>query len=175
MAKETTRTEAEEPAAAPDKEVEVHREPARALSAFEDMDRLFESFFPRGWLRPFRVERPLLSELWGRMEGVHPRVDVIDRDDEVMVRAEIPGVDKRHLDVSLTDNTVTIKRTVSREEKEEKGQYFRREISRGMFSRTIGLPADVEGGKAKAKFKDGVLELTIPKVQKSKRRHVPID
>lgn len=174
MAKATTKGEVKRNEAAPGKEVEVHREPARWLSPFEEMDRVFESFFPRGWLRPFRLERPVLGEGWGPMEMMRPRVDIVDRDEDVLVRAEIPGVKKEDLDVSMTDNTVTIKGTSSHEEKEEKGEYFRQELSRGMFSRTIALPSDVEGDKAKASFKDGVLELTVPKLAKSKRRRISI-
>lgn len=104
-----------------------------------------------------------------------PKVDVIDRDDEVVVRAEIPGVAKDDLDISVTDNTVTIKGETKRESKEEKGDYYRCEISRGTFARTLPLPANVDSDSAKAKFEDGVLELTIPKVEKAKRRTIKVD
>ncbi|NIR30476.1 MAG: Hsp20/alpha crystallin family protein [Gammaproteobacteria bacterium] len=172
MGKSAKKSEAGEPAAG--KDIEVHREPARALKPFEEMDRLFESFFPRGWLRPFHWERPWFREVAGMMEGLRPTVDVVDRDEDILVRAEIPGVKKEDLDVSVSDGTVTIKGTTSREEKEERGEYFRQEISRGAFSRTVGLPGDVQGDKAKASFSDGVLELILPKVVKSKRRRVEI-
>lgn len=166
MAKKS-KSEAGEPAG---KDIEVHREPARAMSPFEDMDRAFESFFPRGWLRPFHWERPWFRE----MAGLRPSVDVVDREEDIVVRAEIPGIKKEDLDVSLTDDTVTIKGTTSHEEKEERGEYFRQEISRGAFSRTVGLPGEVESDKAKASFSDGVLEVTLPKAAKSKRRRVEI-
>ncbi len=146
--------------------------PARSLSPFEEMDRLFESFFPRGWLRPMRWEWP---ELGASFEVRTPRVDVIDREAEVVVRAEVPGVDKKDIEVSVTENTVTIQGSSRREEKEERDNYYRREIMRGAFSRTVALPAEVDSGKAKATFKDGVLELTVPKVEKAKRRSVPIE
>lgn len=163
------------------KEVAVERggqqvQPAvapRALSPFEEMDRLFEGFFPRGWLRPYRWEMPS----WPHMpfEGRMPKVDVVERDAEVVIRAELPGVNKDDIDVSMTDNTVTIKGSTSHEEKEEKGEYYRCEISRGSFSRTLALPAEVDGAKAKASFKDGILELVAPKIEKAKRHSVKVD
>ena len=149
-------------------------EPKRALSPFEEMDRLFEDYFSRGWMRPFRWEWPSLGEMAKPFEGKMPKVDVIERDDEVVVKAELPGVDKKDLDVSVTENSVTIKGTTSHEEKEEKGDYYRCEISRGAYARTVALPSYVDADKAKASFKDGVLELKLPKVEKSKRRSIEI-
>ncbi len=149
--------------------------PTRALSPFEEMDRLMESFFPRHWLRPFRWEMPSWSELGAPLEMKTPRVDIIDRDNEIVVKAEIPGVKKEDLDVSMTESTVTIKGSTSHEEKQEKGNFYRCEISRGAFSRTVALPADVDTDKAKAVFNDGILELTIPKVEKSKRKTITVE
>jgi HSP20 family protein len=149
--------------------------PARALSPFEEMDRMFENFFHRGWMRPLHWERPAWAELPVPFEGKMPRVDVIDRDGEIVVRAEVPGVDKNDLDVSVTENSVTIKGSTRREEKEEKGDYFRCETTQGSFSRTVSLPCDVDNEKAKTKFKDGILELTLPKMEKTKRRSIKIE
>ena len=150
-------------------------EPARTMSPFEEMERLFEGYFPRGWMRPFHWERPSWGELGAPFEGKTPRVDIVDRDNELVVKAELPGVDKKDLDISMTENTVTIKGSTSHEEKEEKGDYYRSEMSRGSYSRTLALPSDVEADKAKAKFKDGVLELTLPKLKKAKRRSVKVE
>ena len=165
-------------------EVEVKKEgegkditkavPARALSPFEEMDRMFEGLFPRGLMRPFHWEWPSWSRLPEPFEGRTPKVDVIDRDDEILVRAEMPGVDKKDVDVSTTENTVTIRGSTHAEEKEEKGDYYRCEISSGSFSRTLALPGNVDASKAKATFKDGVLELALPKVEKSKRQKIDI-
>jgi len=147
--------------------------PARAITPYEEMermmDRFFEGSFPRSWLRPLRWERPLVSEL---AEVRIPSVDLIERDEEVMLRAEVPGVDKKDIDVSVTGNSVTIKGETKREEKEEKGEYYRSEISRAAFSRTLALPAQVDPDRANASFKDGVLEITLPKVEKAKRRTI---
>lgn len=148
--------------------------PARALSPFDEMDRMFEGFFPRGWMRPARWEWPVWSEL-PAFEGRMPRVDVLDREAEILVRAELPGVQKKDLDVSLTDNTVTIRATTEHEEKEQEGDYYRREISRGAFTRTVTLPSEVDESKAKASFKDGILELTLPKMERAKRRTLQVE
>jgi HSP20 family protein len=104
-----------------------------------------------------------------------PKVDVVDHETEVVVKAELPGVQKDDIDVSVTDNSVTIKGSTSHEEKEEKGNYYRREISRGSFSRTVALPSDVDADKARASFNDGILVLTIPKMEKSHRKSVTVE
>lgn len=147
--------------------------PMRALSPFEEFDRMFENFLPRGWMRPFHWERPLFHEL-AHLELKMPKVDIIDRENEVIVKAEVPGVAKEDIEVSVDENTVTIRGKTSHEQKEEKGDYYRCEIQRGSFSRTVVLPRDVDGTKAKASFKDGILELTMPKVVKSRRISVKV-
>ncbi len=150
---------------------EVQKAPARVLSPFDEMERMFDDFFGRSWLRPFRWERPLLGE----MGLAGPKVDVIDRDEDVLVRAEVPGVKKEDIEISISGGMLTIKGEARREEKEEKGDYYRAEISRGAFARTLPLPTEVDDTKAKAAMKDGVLELTLPKVEKSKRRSIKIE
>jgi len=149
--------------------------PVRAISPFDEMERLLENAFPRNWLSPFRREWPTLGTLASSAEMRVPNIDVIDRDDQIVLRAEVPGIDKNDLEVTVSDNSVTIKGQTKREEKEEKGNYYRCEMSRGAFSRTVALPDFVNSSDAIAKFKDGVLELTMPKLEKAKRRKVKID
>jgi HSP20 family protein len=139
------------------------------------MERLVGRMLPRRWPHPFEWDQSLWGDLAARFEGKLPRVDVIDREDELVVRAELPGVAKNDLDVSMTDSSVTIKASTKQEEKEEKGDYYRCEITQGEFARTVTLPAAVDGAKAKAKFKNGLLELTLPKVEKSKRHSLEIE
>lgn len=150
---------------------------ARALTPFDEMEhlmeRMFEGWLPRGWLRPFHLERGALPEL--ALEGWMPKVDVIDRDDDIVVRAEVAGVDKKDLDISVTESSVTLKGETKHEEHEEQGHYYRHEISRGAFARMVTLPAQVDTEKAKAEFKDGVVEVTMPKVAKSKRRSIKLE
>jgi HSP20 family protein len=148
--------------------------PARALSPFEEMDRMFDQYFRRGWMHPWRFEWPSFPEL-ALPEMKLLKVDVVDREAEVLIKAEIPGVEKKDLDITVGEDSVTIKGSTRHEEKEEKGDYYRREISSGAFLRTVALPATVDGSKAKANFKDGILELTLPKTEKAKRHSVKLD
>jgi HSP20 family protein len=145
----------------------------RALRPFEEMERAFEELFGRGWLRPARFER--LSDLSLPWEGRVPKLDVIDRDNEVVVRAEVPGVKKDDLEISVSGDIFTIKGQSRREEKEEKGDYYRCEVSQGSFARTVTLPAPVDESGAKARMQDGVLEVTLPKTEKSRKRQIRID
>jgi len=153
------------------KKGEIQKAPSRMLSPFEGFDRMFDEFFGRGWMRPFRRDWLAFPEF----EMTIPKVDVIDRDEEVVVRAEVPSVKKEDIEISISGNLVTIKGETKKEEKEEKGDYYRAEISRGSFSRMVSLPADVDESKAKASLKDGVLELTLPKLEKAKRRTIKVD
>lgn len=146
----------------------------RSLAPFEEMDRfmdrLMDGLFSRRWLRPLRSEMGVWPELEARM----PSIDVVDRDEDILIRAEIPGVEKKDLDVSVSDHTVTIRGQSQHESKQEKGDYFRAEISRGSFSRTINLPHMVDGSKAIATCKDGMLELTLPKIERARKHTVKV-
>ena len=143
-------------------------------TSFGDMERWIEDVFPGNWLREHRWGWPGIANLSGGMEARIPNVDVVDRKDEVFIKAELPGIDKDDIEVSMTDNTITIKGTSRKEEKEEKGDYYRCEISQGSFSRSMSLPAEVDINKSEAKFKDGVLELTLPKLERAKRRNIKV-
>lgn len=147
----------------------------RSLSPFEEMDRMFSGMLPRARIRPFDWEWPSWAEMSALAESKLPRMDIIERDNDVIVRAELAGVDKKDLDVSVTENTVTVKGTTKEEHKEEKGNYFRSEIKQGAFSRMATLPCDVNGDKAKATFSNGILELIIPKLEGSKRHNIKVD
>ena len=136
---------------------------------------MFDNLFRRGFMRPFHWDWPSWSELAAPLEGKLPRMDVIDRAEEIVVRAEVPGVDKDNLEVTFSDNTITIKGSTRHEEKEEKGNYYRCEISQGSFARTVLLPTDVDGSKARASFKDGMLEVTLPKVTPAQRHTIKVE
>ena len=151
---------------------EIQRRGAGAASPWDDMERFFESAFPRGFPR---FGRWPWSEWTPRLNAKMPAVDVIDRPDHILVRAEIPGVKKEDLDVSVSDNLVTIRATTKYEEEKEEGEYYRCEMSHGEFSRSVGLPATVDGSDAKASFKDGILELSLPKIAPSKRRSIKVE
>lgn len=150
-------------------------EPSRHLTRFEEMDRFFESFFPPRWMRGWHGGWPSWSTLEAPFEGRTPRVDVIDRDTEVLVRVELPGVKKDDLDVSLSEDELTIKAASKQESEDDEGGYHRREISRGEFTRSIRLPANVDAESAEAKFADGILELNLPKIAPSARHSIKVD
>jgi HSP20 family protein len=145
----------------------------RELSPFEEMDRMFDRLFEGGGLRPFDWRWPELMGL-RRLEERMPRIDVIDRDDEVVVRAEIPGLRKEDLEVTLSHDLLTIKGE-TREEKEERGEFYRSEIRHGSFTRSVRLPEAVDGEAAKAHFEHGILEITIPKLEGATRRAIPVE
>ncbi|NIR59784.1 MAG: Hsp20/alpha crystallin family protein [Gammaproteobacteria bacterium] len=136
------------------------------------MERWFDEAFGRGWLRPRRWEWPALEQAIGERA---PHVDVIDRENEILVRAEMPGVKKDELDVSVNEDSVTIRGETRREDEREEDQYYQCEIARAAFLRTVSLPGPVDPEKAKAQLRDGVLELTLPKVEGSKRRKISIE
>ena len=157
-------------------EVDVRKAaPSTAMSPFVEMEQWFESVFPRrGWMRPM-WERPRFGELMAAMEVRFPKMDVLDKEEEIIVRAEVPGMSKDDLDITLMGDCLTIKGQTKHEKKEdEKGRYFRREISSESFERTLTLPAAVDAGKVKSRFTDGVLELTMPKLEKVKQHKINI-
>lgn len=147
------------------------REP-QALTPFEEMDVLFDRL-SRGLMS--RMGFPALGNVGWPFQAHAPKVDVIDREGEILVRAEVPGVTKEDLQVSLTDQTVTIRGETHKETREEDGDYFRREITTGSFQRTVSLPGEIRADQAKASFRDGVLELVIPKTARSDSKKVRID
>lgn len=139
----------------------------------EEMERLFASLVPRSWLHSMPWDWPAFAEL-GLAGGRMPRVDVLEREHELVVRAELPGVEKKDIDISLRDANLTIKAETHHEKREEQGDFHRCEIARGSFTRTVLLPASVDSEKATARFDDGLLELVLPKIEKSPRRKVPV-
>ena len=144
------------------------------LTPFEEMDRMFDEFFGRGFLTPLERHWPGWASFNRAFEGRFPRMDVIDRDEELLVQVEVPGVHKDDLEVTLLDDALTVKGK-THEEREEKGEYFRAEIAHGTFSRTLRLPVPVRAAEAKARFADGVLEIRLPKTEATARQVVEIE
>jgi HSP20 family protein len=142
---------------------------AGGLISFEEFDNFFDDFLSRRWPRLLDWNFPSMSAL----EKGFPKVDIIDHDNEIEVQAALPGVKKEDLDVTINNQTITI-RTSTKEEKKEEGKYFRREITRGEYHRTLSLPDNVDYDNAKASFKDGILKVTIPKTAKGKRKSIEI-
>ncbi len=145
---------------------------ARGMKPWEQWERFMDEFVPGRLMH--RWGAPDWADLWAGMQPAMPSVDVIDRDEEVVVKAEIPGVRKEDVDISVTDRTLTLSGKTQQEETEEKEHFHRREIQRGEFSRTLTLPAAVDADRATAQFEDGMLVVTLPKVTKTARKRVEI-
>jgi len=146
----------------------VKVEPTKALTHFEEMEKWFEDFFRRPFslMRPSWFPRLRMPEI----EEVTPSIDVFEEGDDVVVKAELPGMSKENIDVKVTDDIVTISGEKKKEEKVEKKNYYRMERSYGSFTRSFRLPSEVQTGKATAKFKEGVLEIRIPKTEEAKKK-----
>ena len=139
------------------------------LFSFDEFDNFFDDFMTRKWPRLMDWNVTTLSQ------ANFPRVDIIDHENDIEVKATLPGVKKEDIDVSIINQTITIRTSCTEEKKEEeKGKYFRREISQGEFQRTVSLPEYVNDEKAKASFKDGLLTVMIPKTEKGKRKAIAI-
>ena len=83
--------------------------PMRVVSPFDEMDRLFDRLLARrGWMRPWRADWPALGDA-GWVEPRLPRIDIVDREDDIVVRAEVPGIEKKELDISVGEDSVTLR------------------------------------------------------------------
>lgn len=135
------------------------------------MDRMMEDFFGR------RMRRPWWPERWSRtdeMEVKPPIVDVFEEKDDIVIKAELPGIEKDNVEVNLTDHTLTIKGEKKKEEEVKEENYYRAERSYGSFLRTLDLPKDVHADKVKASFKNGILEVRMPKTEEAKAKEIKV-
>ncbi len=105
-----------------------------------------------------------------------PSVDVKEKKDKILVKAEIPGMNKEDVNISLEDDTLVIKGEKRHEEKKEDKDegYYYRECSYGSFQRAINLPSKVKDDKIDASYKDGVLTVTLPKAEETKTKQIEI-
>jgi HSP20 family protein len=180
MAKEKSIPITESTPVAKGKNTSAQTTPSIIKHPIAEIERAFDRFFGRGFPslwhgRDFPVMDSLFGDSLLEFNGQRlPNIDVVDRDNEILVRAELPGVEKKDLTISLTDNLLTIKGESKTEKKEEKGDYHRREISSSAFARSFTLPGSVDSTKAAASLKDGVLEITLPKAESSKKRNIEV-
>ncbi|MGZ4959034.1 MAG: Hsp20/alpha crystallin family protein [Methylomonas sp.] len=137
------------------------------LMSLDDFDHFFDEFLSRRWPRLLDWNFPT------GLEKSLPKIDILDHDNEIEVQAALPGIKKEDLDVSISNQTITI-RTSKKEEKQE-GKYLRHEITRGESQRTISLADNLDSDNAKASFQDGILKITIPKTEKSKHKTIEIE
>ena len=106
-------------------------------------------------------------------ETVMPHVDIFEEGKELVMKADLPGMKKEDVEINLTENVLTVSGEKKKEEKVEKGDYFRYERSHGSFFRRFELPYGIDTGKIKATLEDGVLEIRLPRtneaVEKSRK------
>lgn len=136
-----------------------------------EMNRLFDDFLGDFSLAPRWGERePALA-------AFNPRVDVAETEKEVRVSAELPGMDEKDITVEMDDAAITVRGERKEEKEGREGNWFRREQSYGSFVRVIPLPARVDGAKARARFKKGVLNITAPKraEEQAQRKAIAIE
>jgi HSP20 family protein len=131
-----------------------------------DVNRIFEDFWRR-FDQPFGA--------LARWDANGPRTDIAETENALEVSVELPGIDQKAIDVSLTDGALTIKGEKKSEREENKKGYHLSERSYGSFYRSIPLPSGVDINKANAEFKNGVLTVTLPKTQEALSRVKKID
>jgi HSP20 family protein len=166
--------EAEPAGEAPAGAAEQRRGPLASLADIEqEVEKAFERFFRGNWLPSFR-EWPAATALRESLESRAPKVDVRERDDQLIVDAELPGMNKSDIEVSLGDGSITIKASQTQETTETEDTYVRREISRGVFTRTVSLPSPVDANRATATYANGVLTVTLPKLEGTSKRSIEV-
>src|SRR5712671_1684780 len=142
----------------------VRWDPFRDLGLLQDrMNRLFDDA-GRGW----RSDDPSATTSWS------PAVDIFETEGEIVVKAELPGMDRKDITLHLENNVLTLKgeRRFEKEAKDE--NYHRIERSYGGFSRTFSIPATVDEEKIRADYKDGVLKIALPKKEQARGKQIPI-
>jgi HSP20 family protein len=143
--------------------------PFRELTPFgdfermrRDMDRLWDSFFERGTLRGEEAGEWL------------PSLDVAETKNEIVVKAEVPGLEPKDIDISLSDGLLTIKGEKKQEREEKEENYHLVERTYGSFTRSIRLPKEVQSDKINASYKNGILKVVLPKSEEAKKKEVKI-
>jgi len=142
----------------------IRWEPAREMMTLRDaMDRLFDDAFTR----------PLRMYDGGQMSM--PAVDMYQTDNEIVVKAAVPGAKADDVQINVTGEVLPIKGALGEKEEEVKEKaYHLRERRWGMFERTIALPTDVLADKAKAEFENGILTITLPKAEEVRPKTISI-
>jgi HSP20 family protein len=161
-------------AAAEDKAVAT-KKPSEVVSRGEDFEHWLDHLMEDMWRRPF-------PSLFGRDRWLPirpssirmPSLDVYEEKDSVVVKAELPGMKKEDVEVNLAGEILTIKGEKKEDKEVKEDNYYRRERSYGSFLRSVGLPCEVKSDEIKASFKDGVLEIRLPKTEESKKKSISV-
>jgi HSP20 family protein len=133
-----------------------------------EMNRLFDDFFKGFGLSTFSDEMEQLGTF-------NPQMDMTEDEKSIQITAELPGMDEKDIDINLSKDTLTIKgeKKVESEQKSKDSYYMERSF--GSFSRVVPIPVDVDTNKAEATFKKGVLNITLPKLEKEKKAQKKIE
>jgi HSP20 family protein len=143
----------------------VRWRPTRDIFRFRDeMDRLFDDFIDR-----FPARRETGEQMW------NPDVDIRETDNEVVVKAEIPGMEQKDINISIKDNVLTLKGEKKQEKEEKEANYHRVERTYGSFTRMFTLPTTVVADKVTAKYNKGVLSITLPKTEEAKPKEIAVE
>ena len=129
----------------------------------ERMERLFEDF-----LAPARREEEITAGVWT------PAVDIYETPENFVLKAELPGLTQKDINLELKQNVLTLSGERRFEEEVKRESYHRVERAYGSFKRSFSLPGNVESEKVSAKFKDGVLEVVIPKREEAKPKRIEV-
>jgi HSP20 family protein len=135
--------------------------PARSLFNFNDVDNVFDEFFNRSLYQPTDSQ-------------ISPRINVEENDNTWLVSAELPGVAKEDVKVNFQDNVLTISGEKKFEKEDKNKNYHRVERSYGKFSRSLNINSAVVTDKIDASYKDGVLNITLPKAEEAKPKLIDV-
>lgn len=138
--------------------------PSELLTIQKEINRMFDRFFRGGVMD----EGDFLPSAW------MPAVDLVEKDDEFVVKVELPGVSKDDVKITLHDNVLTIRGEKKEEKVSKDSNYHRLERSYGSFQRSFTLPTSVKQDKVEAEYRDGVLTITLPKAEEAKRKQIEV-
>ncbi len=143
--------------------------PVRELASFREFDRMSREI-DRFWdsFLEGRLRSPLEENEW------LPSLDIAETKNELVVKAEVPGVDPKNIDISLSEGVLTIIGEKKQEKEEKEADYRLVERSYGAFTRSVQLPKEVQSDKLSASYKDGILKITLPKSEEAKRKEIKI-
>jgi len=134
------------------------------ISLRDEIDRLFEDFFP---IRSSE-RRDLFSDV------LSPAIDIYETKDDVVIKAEIPGINKEDIKINIVDNSLIIEGEKKQEKEVKDENYYRVERRYGTFRRVIDIPVPVKTEEVEATYKDGVLEVRLPKKEEAKPKEIEV-
>jgi HSP20 family protein len=146
----------------------VKSEGTRFPMGLHDLDKWFDESL----LRPFMPFS--LSRMRAMLDEVVPVVDIFESNGDVVVKAELPGIKKEDIEITLSDGAITISGEKKKESEIKKKDYYKWESSYGSFCRSFALPAEVQEDKVNSTYKDGILEIRMPKTDRAKSKEVKV-